>query len=196
VSEGYLASADFQELKFESTGILKPASNLKDPFLDYSSDVLASLGANEKRNLRILKRLIELVEHHKRLIYFAPSVDNSDMIAKALHAIGIEAHSVTSRSDLSDRHNAIANFKKDTERSQVLCNYGVLTTGFDAPRTSAVLIARPTKSLVLYSQMVGRAIRGPRSGGNESATIVTVVDSTLPGFGDVSEAFLNWEDVW
>jgi superfamily II DNA or RNA helicase len=75
-------------------------------------------------------------------------------------------------------------------------NYGVLTTGFDAPQTSAALIARPTKSLVLYSQMIGRAIRGPRAGGNETAEILTVVDTGLQGFGDVEQAFLNWEDVW
>jgi superfamily II DNA or RNA helicase len=78
----------------------------------------------------------------------------------------------------------------------VICNYGVLTTGFDAPKTSAALIARPTRSLVLYSQMVGRAIRGERAGGNKSAEIVTVVDPELHGFGDVSAAFTNWEDVW
>jgi len=78
----------------------------------------------------------------------------------------------------------------------VLCNFGVLTTGFDAPQTSAVVISRPTRSLVLYSQMVGRAIRGPRAGGNREAEITTVVDTALPGFGDVAEAFTNWEDVW
>ena len=53
-----------------------------------------------------------------------------------------------------------------------------------------------TKSLVLYSQMVGRAIRGKTAGGNEKAEIVTVVDTALPGFGDLSKAFTNWEDVW
>ena len=71
-----------------------------------------------------------------------------------------------------------------------------MTTGFDAPRTSAVLVARPTKSLVLYSQMVGRAIRGVKAGGNEKAEVVTVVDYQLPGFGSVADAFKNWEDVW
>lgn len=78
----------------------------------------------------------------------------------------------------------------------VICNFGVLTTGFDAPSVSAALIARPTRSLVLYSQMVGRATRGPRAGGNPTAEIVTVVDPELPGFGDLAEAFTNWEDVW
>ena len=70
----------------------------------------------------------------------------------------------------------------------VMVNYGVLTTGFDAPATSAALIARPTRSLVLYSQMVGRATRGTRVGGNAQAEIVTVVDPHLPGFGSVADA--------
>lgn len=78
----------------------------------------------------------------------------------------------------------------------VLCNFGVLTTGFDAPNTSAAAIARPTRSLVLYSQMVGRATRGPKAGGNRTCEISTVVDIDLPGFNDITEAFTNWEDVW
>ena len=78
----------------------------------------------------------------------------------------------------------------------VIVNYGVLTTGFDAPATSAAVIARPTRSLVLYSQMVGRATRGTRAGGNDEAEIVTVVDPHLPGFGSIADAFKNWEDVW
>jgi len=78
----------------------------------------------------------------------------------------------------------------------VLCNYGVLTTGFDAPKTSAVIIARPTKSLILYCQMVGRAMRGPTVGGSADCEVVTVVDSSLPGFGDMADAIFNWEDVW
>ena len=77
-----------------------------------------------------------------------------------------------------------------------LCNYGVLTAGFDAPCISAALIARPTRSLVLYSQMVGRATRGPRAGGNAEAEIVTVIDPHLPSFGSIADAFKNWEDVW
>ena len=78
----------------------------------------------------------------------------------------------------------------------VIFNYGVLTAGFDAPRTRCVIIARPTTSLVLYSQMAGRAMRGPRAGGNSRAEIFTVVDTNLPGFGSVTEAFTNWEELW
>ena len=75
-------------------------------------------------------------------------------------------------------------------------NYGVLTAGFDAPRTSCVVIGRPTTSLVLYSQMVGRALRGPKSGGNRTCQIYTVADTSLPGFRSVATGFQNWEELW
>jgi DNA repair protein RadD len=118
------------------------------------------------------------------------------MLAVVLRARGLHADVVTAETPRRDRERVIRGFRSQAPGARVLCNYGVLTTGFDAPRTSAALIARPTKSLVLYSQMVGRATRGPRAGGNASAEIVTVVDTALPGFGGVSEAFSNWEDVW
>jgi superfamily II DNA or RNA helicase len=106
---------------------------------------------------------------------------------------------VTSDSTSIERNRVISRFKlsrAENPNPMVLCNFGILTTGFDAPEISCAVIARPTDSLVLYSQMIGRAIRGPKSGGNEVSEIVTVIDDGLPGFGDLSEAFLNWEDVW
>ena len=77
-----------------------------------------------------------------------------------------------------------------------LLNYGVLTAGFDAPATSCVVVARPTTSVVLYSQMVGRAMRGRRVGGNRYCEIHTVVDTNTPGFRSVADAFANWEELW
>ena len=66
--------------------------------------------------------------------------------------------------DGTEREHIIKRFKRPGGPHRILANFGVLTTGFDAPAASAALIARPTKSLVLYSQMVGRVIRGPRAG--------------------------------
>jgi DNA repair protein RadD len=113
-----------------------------------------------------------------------------------LRARGVESDAVTGSTNKFERARLIQKYKSNLPQPMVLCNYGVLTTGFDAPSTSAAIIARPTQSLVLYSQMVGRAIRGPRAGGNAKAEIVTVVDQALPGFRDPAEAFTNWEDVW
>ena len=59
----------------------------------------------------------------------------------------------------------------------VLSNYGVLTTGFDAPKVRAVVVARPTASPLLYEQMIGRGMRGPRFGGTEKCLVIDVEDN-------------------
>jgi DNA repair protein RadD len=65
----------------------------------------------------------------------------------------------------------VTEFKKGSIR--VLCNCEVLTTGFDAPKVTHVVMARPTVSQVLYEQIVGR---GPKFGGTERCTILDCRD--------------------
>jgi len=197
IDEGFLARPSFTPLHYDG-GVQVTPEDIRDMAraLDIPDRILKALAEDAKRNLHIIFTIERLMERHDRVIVFAATVQHADLLSAVLCARGHSAASVTSRTGLTDRKRAIARFRSGTEGSMVLCNYGVLTTGFDAPRTSAAVIARPTKSLVLYSQMVGRAIRGPRAGGNTDAEIVTVVDQGLPGFGDVGEAFMNWEDVW
>lgn len=195
--EGYLAQVDFSLLNVEPGLKLSDADRAAiSTALDIPETLAARLGEDEQRNLRIVQRLIELADTHMRILVFAPSVSNALLLASLCRGIGLHADAVTGMTGVSDRTRAIQRFKRSDGRKRVLVNFGVLTTGFDAPAASAALIARPTKSLVLYSQMVGRVIRGPLAGGTERCEIVTVVDTTLPGFGDVADAFMNWEDVW
>ena len=193
----YLANVDFSLLNVEPGLKLSDADRVAiSNTLDVPEMIATLLGEDEQRNLRIVQRLIELADKHTRILVFAPSVSNALLLASICRGIGLHADAVTGMTDVNDRKRAIQRFKKVDHRIRVLVNFGVLTAGFDAPAASAALIARPTKSLVLYSQMVGRVIRGPRAGGTENCEIVTVVDTTLPSFGDVADAFMNWEDVW
>lgn len=197
VDQNYLANAEYKRIEVDSDIDLsvKEAEEIQTQ-LDIPNSILKKLAINEQRNLIILSKIKELIKRHNRILFFATNVEHSELIAKVLQATGIDAYSITSGTTKTNRNKWINQFKSETENAMVLCNYGVLTTGFDAPRTSAALIARPTKSLVLYSQMVGRAIRGTKAGGNETAEIMTVIDTSLPGFGNVADAFTNWEDVW
>ena len=195
--EGYLAAVDFSLLNVEP-GLQLSAADLAEisKALDIPDALAARFGEDEQRNLRIIQRLFELVDTHSRILVFAASVDNALLLASVCRGVGLKADAVTGKTDANAREHVIRRFKRSGGPHRVLINFGVLTTGFDAPTASAALIARPTKSLVLYSQMIGRVIRGPRAGGTERCEVVTVVDTTLPGFGDVAEAFMNWEDVW
>ena len=198
VEQGYLARALFEPLTYDG-GIELSEKDLKaiERNLDIPSDILEKLATNEQRNLQIFYRIKTLVKGgHKRILLFGTTVQHAMDISSLLSSHGIHAPCVTGITDLDIRTNILTEYKSDDEKPIVLCNYGVLTTGFDAPQTSAAIIARPTKSLVLYSQMVGRAIRGIKAGGNKEATIITTVDINLPGFNSVEDAFINWEDVY
>ena len=197
IDEGYLARPSFDSLFYEA-GYELSANDVLDleRSLDITPRVLSYLAEDDQRNLAIVHRIEKLIAQHRRIIVFAASVGHARLLAVVLRARGIIADSITSDTEAHDRVRVINRFRGSGSDPVVLCNYGVLTAGFDAPNTSAAVIARPTKSLVLYSQMIGRALRGPRAGGNAEAEIITVVDTQLPGFRDLAESFFNWEDVW
>ena len=197
IDEGYLARPTFRQIySGEDVGLSEKDEEKIAQLLDLPKAILEKLGENQKRNLLIVHEAEMLMKNHNRVILFASSVAQSDLLATVLRARGIDARSITSNSSDFDRLNAIESYKSNDSDKKILCNYGILTTGFDAPRTSAALIARPTTSLVLYSQMVGRALRGTRAGGNASAEIVTVIDEGIEQFNSIEAAFSNWEDVW
>ena len=197
IDQKYLARPIFCTLNSDSGLILteKDVGKLSTA-IDVPEQILNRLGMDTQRNLKILSVVEDLITRHRRIIVFAPSVENARMLTALLSLRSHEAFIVTGQSNSSERERIIRSFKSNAGRAMILVNYGVLTTGFDAPAISAAVIARPTRSLVLYSQMIGRATRGTRAGGNAEAEIVTVVDPHLPGFGSIADAFKNWEDVW
>ena len=197
VEEGYLAKPVFRTLN-SGAGLELSEQDVRDlsNAIDVPDFLLNRLGTDTQRNLKIISEIEELMKRHRRVIVFAPSVGNARLLAAILSSRNLEADVVTGQTPAAQRERIIRRFRSNANRSMVVINYGVLTTGFDAPATSAAVIARPTRSLVLYSQMVGRATRGPLAGGNTEAEIVTVADPHLPGFGSIADAFRNWEDVW
>ncbi len=85
---------------------------------------------------------------------------------------------------------------KDFNQGQVnfLCNFGVLTTGFDAPKTECIVICRPTTSVVLYEQIVGRGLRGPKFGGTETCDVIDFADN-INRLGPPL-AYFRFNDFW
>ena len=73
------------------------------------------------------------------------------------------------------RRSMIELFKQ--KKIEFLFNFGVLTTGFDAPKTDCIVIVRPTTSEVLYEQIIGRGLRGPEFGGTEECDIIDFADN-------------------
>ena len=155
--------------------------------LEIPSSVLKKIGKNAARTNLVASHASKLVsDEDSSVIIFAPSKDNAIELASLLLYKGIEARSVTGETSAVSRRESIQQFQAGTVN--VLVNFGVLTTGFDAPNIDAVIVARPTTSVVLYSQMIGRGLRGTAMGGTESCKIIDVVDNIM-NMPEADEAF-------
>ena len=172
-------------------------SALKDMGFDdkeYTEAQLTILARNKERNLAIMEKLRSLNIERKPTIVFACSVEHAKMLSAMLTLEGIRNSLVLGEMDSMDRKNAIEVFKKRDSGVDIIINYEVLTTGFDSKNIKCVFITRPTKSIVLYSQMLGRGLRGPLMGGNEECILVDV-DDNLQAF-DNETAFSHFNDYW
>jgi superfamily II DNA or RNA helicase len=176
--------------------MMKKMSNGNLDYIDIEPNLAYRIGQDSTRNLKIVEEMRFFVEELrlKRIIVFAADLHHSRVLAALFNYNGWNAFCLDSKTDMNSRHKIVDDFKERNDKLMVICNYDLLTTGFDVPIIDGGIIARPTMSLVLYSQMVGRIIRGPRAGGTEYAHIATVKDVALwRGFED---SYGYWNDVW
>lgn len=93
----------------------------------------------------------------KRAVAFGVSIEHSQHIAAQFAAAGIPAEHVDGQMDHGNRDAAVARFVAG--ETLVLCNADLFGEGFDVPAIEAAILLRPTQSLSLYLQQVGRALR-------------------------------------
>jgi superfamily II DNA or RNA helicase len=149
------------------------------------------LGRHHERNRVLIDKICSLPDDWPVLL-FATSVDHAHMIAALLTRKGVPAAAISGDTDIGVRRQVIEQFRD--LRIRVLANYGVLSQGFDAPATRAVIVARPTYSPNVYQQMIGRGLRGPKNGGKEECLIVNVADN-IAQYGE-ELAFRKFEHLW
>lgn len=93
----------------------------------------------------------------KKAILFASNIFSSQEVCEELVKAGLNARHIDSNASADERAETLSWFKHTPDA--ILCNVGILTTGFDEPTIEAVILYRATKSLPLFLQMVGRGAR-------------------------------------
>ncbi len=130
------------------------------------------------------KRILEAFEKHIGpdwpVLVFATSVEHAQTLAALLEDRNISSRAVSGKTDPATRRQVVEEFRRGALRA--LVNYGVFREGFDAPKTRAILVARPVYSPNLYFQMIGRGLRGPMNGGTDRCLILNVEDN-IENFG-------------
>ncbi|MFT4979349.1 MAG: superfamily II DNA or RNA helicase [Myxococcota bacterium] len=123
---------------------------------DLNAEELEQAVNIEDRNTLVARSIQELARD-RRTIVFCVTVAHARNLARALSALGVRAGLVHGEMKSDDRQRVLAMFA--ASELQVITNVGVLTEGFDDPGVACVAMARPTKSVSLYTQMVGRGMR-------------------------------------
>lgn len=121
----------------------------------------------------------------KGVLVFTAFTKEARQLVDKLQSIGVNSAIVTGETPKKEREAILEGFKR--REIKVVANVGVLTTGFDYPALDTVVLARPTKSLGLYYQMVGRAIR-PFDG--KDGWIVDL-SGNYSRFGNVADLFIS-----
>jgi len=154
-------------------------------YLNLDSTVFASQHKKNKLERKIYSSIVDTwIEHahDRQTILFASSIEESKLIADEFKMFGVKAEHVDgSVMDMEERSHIIERFRKG--KIQVLCNYGLVSEGFDVPEASCVVLARPTNSVILHLQQCFRAMRVGKDF-NQKAIIIDHVNN-IARFGDL-----------
>ncbi len=147
----FLCSAEYvindkykhNEIKLNSTG------------MDFNENALKTY--NKEKG--IIDMIIESItkDNSKHILVFNIFVEEAEELSFKLRQQGITAETISAETNNKDRDKFLKDFKSG--KIKVITNVGVLTTGFDFPALDCIILARPTQSVALYYQMIGRGIR-------------------------------------
>jgi superfamily II DNA or RNA helicase len=125
---------------------------------DFRRDELETILTEEKALHAMAKPLLDRSTNGEQCLVFNAGVAHAHLMAAVLNRYKDQsAAAVDGKTDPVRREEIVRDFKAG--RLQYLCNFGVFTEGFDAPSTVCVVMARPTRSVGLYLQMLGRGTR-------------------------------------
>ena len=151
-------------------GFLSPIEYFRDEISDEDAAqlVVNSTGADYTEaslekfwSTKRLRRIAQAIEYSDKnntcSLVFCSSIGQAEKAMALVNAMGITGQIVTGKTPMKIRTKIVNDFKEG--RIKHLFNVGVFTTGFDAPALDCIVMARPTMSLALYYQMIGRGVR-------------------------------------
>jgi len=169
MSRGYLSPVTTRQIQLKELDM----SGVKTTRGDYAAGDLGRAMIEAEAD-RAIPRAYKEHAGNRPGIIFTPTVATAQATADAMTLAGIRTAVVSGETEKEERHRIYDDFRHG--RVQVLVNCMVLTEGFDAPWAEVAVIARPTKSTPLYTQMVGRVLR-PWPG-KESALVLDLVGAS------------------
>ena len=124
---------------------------------EFVAQDLAAAVDQEAITRAAVAEVIEYGKDRKSWLVFCAGVEHARHVAEEFRRRGISCDTIFGNTPKQERNRIVAAFKRGEIRA--LVSMGVLTTGFNAPAVDLIALLRPTKSVGLYVQMVGRGTR-------------------------------------
>lgn len=160
IAKGYLTRPQYHTFDTDMSDLLvnTTGSNYDEDSVERWSD----------RNLGNLAQVAaQLDKKHQRVLVFCSSLRQAGRAVELLESMGIHAEALDGKMPKKPRENLIERFQDG--RLRWVVNVGTMTTGFDCPPLDAVVLMRPTMSVALYVQMLGRCLRLDPANPNKEA---------------------------
>jgi len=163
IDKGFLADVEHQKTAtyFEIKNKLKNIS-IDKKTNDFDEYELSQLMTTITYMSDAVESYIKFRGDYKKSIVFAVNVKHSKHLAARFNSQGITAAHIDGTIDKISRDAILSDFSSGL--ISVLCNVGIVTEGFDCPDAEIVQLVRPTKSITLYLQQVGRVLRPKQDG--------------------------------
>lgn len=140
---------------------------------DYIASQLEDVIDNPTRNATIVAAYHRLVPETKAIVFCA-GIQHAKNVALSFRETQVSTEVILGDTDHEERAKILSRFSSG--ETKVLINVGVLTEGFDEPTVETIILARPTRSTLLYTQIVGRGTRLHES--KHHCTILDIADTT------------------
>ncbi|BCZ47600.1 hypothetical protein psyc5s11_36670 [Clostridium gelidum] len=150
-------------------------SNVKTVGGEFVQRDLAEVVDNVARNELIVKSYIEKAKDRKQTIVFATSIDHATNLSNCFKLNGISSESIDSTVDKDARKQVFEDFISG--KFKVLVNVNICSIGLDIPSVDCIILARPTKSKMLYVQQLGRGLRLSPETNKKNCLILDIVDN-------------------
>ncbi len=138
---------------------------------DFIERELSILVNTPSRNEKVIQSYLEYAEGRKA-IAFTSGIQHAHDLTDVFLSHGIEARALSGKTPDDERKELLQAFSDG--KIQVLSNCNILTEGYDESSISCILLARPTKSMTLFTQMVGRGTR--KHPGKSDCVVINFTD--------------------
>lgn len=155
IDDGYLVDCDvFAPSEPDLKGV--KSSKGIDGIADYNQAEIEEAADKPQLIGDIVAHWFKLA-NRKQTVVFASGIPHSKHIVESFQSAGISAEHIDYHADDDERAEILGRFARG--ETMVLSNVALLSEGWDCPATEVMILARPTRSLIRFIQMVGRVLR-------------------------------------